>query len=203
MQLPTRSKLIRALYDRLNLGGVFLGEVACMAAMGSAHGTALVFNFDDEGVEVAAVNDFSLVSSAVEYHPLPPLKSSNTDDISSILSNRNDITGLSLIDVIESVLRRVESDRRSITLNNLILNGKFHVPFQDLCFNLHKIIASSSILAVSDYPADTQPAAFAFRSIPEYYVDIKETGVEDIAWFGASIAGKYAHSDSKTFIVPK
>lgn len=168
-----------------------------MAAMGSAHGTALVLNFDGEGVEVAAVSEFALVLSATEYYTLASSSQDSKD-----LSERNK-NGLNLVDVIESVLQRVDSDRRSITLNNLILNGHFPVQFSDLCSTLQTILLNSSILAVSDYPADTQPAAFAFRSIPEYYIEIKERGVEDIAWFGASLAGKYAHSDSKTFIIPK
>lgn len=71
IQLPLRSKLIKAIYERLRVAGVFLGELACMATAGSNHGTSLVLNFDDgEGVEIAAVNDFSLVTSAVDYFAL-------------------------------------------------------------------------------------------------------------------------------------
>lgn len=246
VQLPLRSKLIKSIYDRLKVSAVFLGEVACMASLGSAHGTALVFNFDSEGVEIAAVNDFALVTTAVDYFgkPLdlhtelaklikvPNLKEllasfdpanelSKETDVKFTLDNRTiplstfheafqnvfvnqrNSEGLNFLDVIETVVDRVDPDRRSITLNHLILNGIFPLPYPLLVSCLHSALASSPLMAVSDYPADTQPAVMAFRSIPDYYIEIKETGRESIAWFGASLAGKYAHSDSKTFIIPK
>lgn len=242
VQLPIRSKLIKSIYDRLRVSAVFLGEVACMAALGSAHGTALVFNFDSEGVEIAAVNDFSLVTTAVNYFIKPLdicMELPNISNLKELLSSfdpSNDISdetdvkftldnrsiplntfheafqnifvnqrnseGLNVLDVIETVLDRIDPDRRSITLNHLIVNGIFPLPFPLLISCLHSILASSSLMAVSDYPADTQPAVIAFRSIPDYYVEIKETGRESISWFGASLAGKYAHSDSKTFLIP-
>lgn len=244
VQLPLRTKLIKSIYDRLRVSAVFLGEVACMAALGSAHGTALVFNFDTEGLEIAAVNDFSLVTPAVEYfnfpqnwlnnlhiinHPnLKDLLASfdSSQDLSkeidvkftldntviplntfheafeNVFVNQRNSTGLNILDVLETVLDRIDLDRRSITLNHLILNGNFPLPYSLLISSLHHIISSSSLMAVSDYPADTQPAALAFQSIPDYYIEIKETGRDSIAWFGASLAGKYAHSDPKSFIIP-
>ena len=243
VQLPLRSKLIKSIYDRLRVSAVFLGEVACMAALGSAHGTALVFNFDSEGVEIAAVNDFSLVTTAVDYFSksldlnkelLPTISNLKellssfdpSNDLSretevkftldnrtiplnnfheafqSLFVNQRNSQGLNVLDVIETVLDRIDPDRRSITLNHLIVNGILPLPFPLLVSCLHSILASSPLMAVSDYPADTQPAVMAFRSIPDYYIEIKETGRDSIAWFGASLAGKYAHSDSKTFIIP-
>lgn len=244
VQLPLRTKLIKSIYDRLRVSAVFLGEVACMAALGSAHGTALVFNFDADGLEIAAVNDFSLVTPAVEYFNFPKnwlnnlqiVKQSNFKDLlasfdpsqdlsketnvmfaldntvipvntfheafGNVFVNRRNSAGLNVSDVLETVLDRIDLDRRSITLNHLILNGQFPLPYHLLISCLNHIISSSSLMAVSDYPADTQPAALAFRSIPGYYIEIKETGRDSIAWFGASLAGKYAHSDTKTFIIP-
>lgn len=244
VQLPLRSKLIKSIYDRLRVSAVFLGEVACMAALGSAHGTALVLNFDSEGVEIAAVNDFSLVTTAVNYFSfskpldfkkeLPKISNLNellssfdpSNDLSketevkftldnriiplnifhqacqNLFANQRNSQGLNVLDVIESVLDRIDPDRRSITLNHLIVNGIFPLPFPLLVSCLHSILVSSSLMAVSDYPADTQPASLTFRSIPDYYMEIKESGRQSIAWFGASLAGKYAHSDSKTFIIP-
>ena len=251
LQLPLRSKLIKTIYERLNVAGVFLAEVACMAALGSAHGTALVLNFESEGVEVGAVNDFALVTSAVEYFPIGSssfrkelIKSSNliaeNPKILKFYDPNNDpsdpspkftITtiknetftipietfieafrkvfvescglNLNLIDVIESVLERVDFDRRAITLNHIIINGNFIIPYPIICSCLQSILISSPILSISDYPADFQPTAISFRSIPEYYNEIKDRGNDSIAWFGASLTGKYAHSDSKTFIIPK
>ena len=247
VQLPLRAKLIKTIYDRLRVSAVFLGEVACMAALGSAHGTALVLNFDGEGVEIAAVNDFSLVTPAVEYFSFPlsrnlhtelseTLKVSNLKELLASFDANNDLSkvsevkftlnnvtiplntfhtafqnifvnqlnsdGLNILNVIESVLDRVDPERRSIVLNHLILNGDFPLPYPLLTSCLCHILSSSPLMAVSDYPADNQPAVMAFRSIPDYYIEIKETGKDSIAWFGASLAGKYAHSDSKTFIIP-
>lgn len=246
IQLPLRSKLIKSIYDRLKVSAVFLGEVACMAALGSAHGTALVFNFDSEGVEIAAVNDFSLITPAVDYFAKSLdlhselAKSINVQNVKALLAsfdpandlskenevkftldnrtiplntfhevfknifiNQRNSEGLNFLDVIETVVDRVDPDRRSITLNHLILNGIFPLPYPLLVSCIHSTLSSSPLMAVSDYPADTQPSVMAFRSIPDYYIDIKETGRESIAWFGASLTGKYAHSDSKTFIIPK
>ena len=242
-----------------------------MASLGSAHGTALVLNFDGEGVEVAAVNEFCVVSSAVEYFQISDLQdkfedclnigrfqlknlidsydpandlskdvkflsdlnenyttciTTNTTCITNTNPNNTNTTntsiplnkfhssfhkifisdlnekGLNLINVIESILERIEPDRKSITLNHLICTGSFPLPFQLLCSSLNFSLISSSILAVSDYPAESQPTLISFRSIPEYYNEIKEIGRDSIAWFGASLTGKYAHSDSKTFIIP-
>lgn len=256
LQLPLRSKLIKTIYERLNVAGVFLAEVACMAALGSAHGTALVLNFESEGVEVGAVNDFALVTSAVEYFPIGsssflkelikssipiaenpkilksydpnndpsdplPKFTSTTTTTSTIIDETFTIPietfieafkkvfvescglNLNLIDVIESVLERVDFDRRSITLNHIIINGNFIIPYPIICSCLQSILISSPILSISDYPADFQPTAISFRSIPEYYNEIKDRGNDSIAWFGASLTGKYAHSDSKAFIPPK
>lgn len=237
VQLPLRSKLIKSIYERLKVSTVFLGEVACMAALGSAHGTALVFNFDAEGVEISAVNDFSLITSAVGYYAFPSHISlsaelSNKLNISNLSTfdgnvdndlkfgdktvpltsfhevfqnyfiNQRNSEGLNILNVLETVLDRIEPDRRSITLNHIILNGAFPLPYPLLISCLHSILAASPLLAVSDYPADSQPTVMSFRSIPDYYNEIKETGRESVAWFGASLAGKYAHSDSKTFIIP-
>lgn len=237
VQLPFRAKLIKSIYERLKVSTVFLGEVACMAALGSAHGTALVFNFDAEGVEISAVNDFSLITSAVGYYAFPS-QTSLSSELSSKLNiynlstfdgnvendlkfgdktvsfesfqdvfrnyfiNQRNCEGLNILNVLETVLDRVEPDRRSITLNHIIPNGTFPLPYPLLVSCLHSILASSPLIAVSDYPADSQPSAMTFRSIPDYYNEIKETGRESIAWFGASLTGKYAHSDSKTFIIP-
>lgn len=185
VQLPLRAKLIKLIYERLRVAAVFLAEVACMAAAGSNHGTGLVISFDGEGAEVSAVNDFMLVTPATEYF--------QSRDLSPAIVN-----------VIESVLNRVEPDRRGITLNHIILNGNpLPLSNSSLIERLSNLLKSSSILAVSDYPADTQPATFAFKSIPEFYFEIGEEGREHVAWFGATITGKYAHSDSKTFIPPK
>ena len=233
VQLPNRSKLIKTIYERLKIGGVFIPEVACMAAAGSNHGTGLVLNFDGEGgVEVAAVNDFTIVAPAVEYFncnsvlktsllsnafeyfdptissdSILKLSNGSSIPVSTVVtefykvyvSNLNS-DGLNLLNVIESVLDRVDPDRRSITLNHIILNGILPLPYSLLVFCLQSILSSSPILSVSDYPADTQPSLFAFRSIPEFYFEIFESGRDDIAWFGATIAGKYAHADPKSFI---
>jgi hypothetical protein len=246
VQLPLRSKLIKSIYDHLKVSAVFLGEVACMAALGSAHGTALVLNFDSEGVEIAAVNDFSLVTSAIDYFSKPldlhielskTIKVSNLKELFASFDLSNDLSketevkfnldnrtvplnifhrafehffvdernseGLNVLDVIETVIDRVDPDRRSITLNHLIINGVFPLPYPLLVSCLRSILVSSPLMAVSDYPADTQPTAMTFRTIPDYYIEIKETGRDSISWFGASLAGKYAHSDSKTFIISK
>ena len=211
LQLPLRTKLIKALYDVLKVAGVFLVEVACMATAGSNHGTALVLNFDEgEGVEISAVSDFSLLTSAVDYFALNRgLRAHQIKDTESFckvfIETRNE-DGLNLLNVIESVLERVETDRRSITLNHIILNSSspnFPLPYHLLLTTLQSILSTSPLLCTSDYPADTQPASFAFRSIPEFYNELKETGMESVAWFGATITGKYAHADSKTFIPPK
>lgn len=193
------------------MAGVFLGEVACMATAGSNHGTALVLNFDDgEGVEIAAVNDFSLVTSAVDYFALKTRETSRTVKDQEafyklFIESRND-EGLNLLNVIESVLERVDTDRRSITLNHIILNSSapsFPLPYPVLLTTLQSIFSTSPLLCTSDYPADTQPSSISFRSIPEFYNELKETGVEFVAWFGATITGKYAHADSKSFIPQK
>lgn len=208
LQLPLRTKLIKALYERLRVAGVFLAEVACMATAGSNHGTALVLNFDQgQGVEIAAVSDFSLVTTAVHYFALDrgTLIKDHEGFCEMFIETRNE-DGLNFIDVIESVLERVETDRRSITLNHIILNSSapnFPLPYDQLLSTLHSILSTSPLLCTSDYPADNQPATFAFRSIPEFYNELKETGMESVAWFGATITGKYAHADSKTFIPPK
>ena len=211
IQLPLRAKLIKAIYERLRVVGVFLGEVACMATAGSNHGTALVLTFDHgEGVEIAAVNDFSLLTSAVDYFALKESGSGcNLKDQESFyklfIEDRNE-NGLNLLNVIESVLERVDTDRRSITLNHIILNSSsptFPLPYQQLITSLQSILSTSPLLCTSDYPADTQPSSFAFRSIPEFYIELKDTGMESVAWFGATITGKYAHADSKSFIPPK
>lgn len=208
LQLTLRNKLIKLIYERLKFSGVFLVEVACMATAGSNHGTALVLNFDEgEGVEVAAVSDFALLTSAVDYFSLSnEVKHVSLKDEGSFCKHfievRNEF-GLNLLNVIESVLERVECDRRSISLNHIILNASaksFPLPYQDLISALQSILSSSPLLCTSDYPADTQPSHFSFRSIPEFYNEIKECGRESVAWFGATITGKYAHADSKTFI---
>lgn len=209
LQLPLRSKLIKTIYDRLRVAGVFLAEVACMATSGSNHGTALVLNFDQgEGVEISAVNDFSLVTTAVDYFALSANISSIKDqeEFKKLFIETRNVDGLNFINVIESVLERVETDRRSITLNHIILNSSapnFPLPYDQLLQTLQSILSSSPLLCTSDYPADNQPVSFTFRSIPEFYNELKETGRESVAWFGATIAGKYAHSDYKTFIPPK
>lgn len=218
VQLPLRSKLIKTVYERLRVASVFLAEMACMAAAGSNHGTALVLNFDDEGIEVAAVNDFSLVTPAVEYYnrhvtdfykaacPNMSIEDARAH-LESVDIDHNAIAsfkkvyfdecnedGLNLINVIESVLDRVDPDRRSITLNHIILNGILPTSYPILTASLQGILSASSLLSVSDYPAETQPAGFAFRSIPEFYFEIKESGREHVAWFGSTITGKYAHN---------
>lgn len=211
IQLSLRARIIKSIYDKFNFSTVFLGEVACMAALGSAHGTALVLNFESEGIEVAAVNDFSIVASSVEYFPVGSNRfySFSTgrtfetqDDIDMAIEGfikhfvlERSPSGLNLIDVIESVIKRLDSDRRAITLNHIILNGTFVLPYPVLVSCLQAALENSSILATSDYPAESQPTHFAFKSIPEYYNEIMESGRESIAFFGASVTGKYAHSD--------
>lgn len=233
IQLPLRAKLIKSIYERIGVGAVFVVEVASMATLGSAHGTALVFNFDGEGVEIAAVNDFCVIPAAVEYFSFPrevlnddkfsDLVVGNQEDdgdlvvkkasgetveisqlqeqfYSAFVETRN-AGGLNLIDSIESVLERIDPDRRAITLNHIILNGTFPIPsYAAMCSCVTFSLSNSALLAVSDYPADSQPSAFNFRSIPEYYNEIKESGRDVVAFFGATLAGKYAHADPKTYI---
>lgn len=271
VQLPLRSKLIRLIYERLNISGVFLGEVATMASLGSAHGTGLVINIDNEGVEVAAVNDFSLVTTAVDYFPkggnvfISELKNylnSMTTDLclpkhftdnfnenpskataklfhnSTTISQSEDHPALTnftfsdgqcislpsdvflnvfekvfkmtkkddeinLIDLIDSVIDRVDSDRRSIVLNHIIVTGHQISQLPNISACIRNGLIGSTVLSASDYPAESQPTAVSFRSIPEYYHDFKERGKAHIAWFGASLAGKYAFADSKSFIPTK
>jgi hypothetical protein len=263
VQLPTRARIIKTIYERIPVAGVFLGEISVMAALGSAHGTALVFSFDGEIVEIAAVNDFSLIPSAVESCPvdskaifeaikcvLVASVSSMSDDGSLSLSasiqeaiKKDAVAGTkeflsalsfaadrksvliadevplsiepfvdalmgilvdscpSVIDVVCSVLSRVESERRSIVLNHVIVSGEC-VSLELVSGALHHALTRSSGMAVSDYSADTQPTLMAFRGIPDYYHEIKNSAKASIAWFGATLAGKYAFADSKTFIPP-
>ncbi len=264
VQLPTRAKIIKTIYERLPLAGVFLGEVSVMAALGSAHGTALVFSFDRESVEVAAVSDFSLVPSAVESFSvdsnaifeaiksvLVGRVSGMSDDswslpaclqeaiqkdpeagIKELLSSLTlasdrksvligdeaslpvepfaealnaiflDSSCPSLIDVVSSVLSRVDSERRAIILNHVIVSGEC-ASLELVSGALNQALTHSSAMAVSDFSGDNQPTTMAFRGIPEYYHEIKTTAKASIAWFGATLTGKYAFSDSKTFIPSK
>jgi hypothetical protein len=265
LQLSVRSKLIRALADFLPLG-VFLVESACVAALGSAHGTALVVDFSSEGVEVAAVSDFNLITEAVEWVPvvqkgsllenlvaerlleysqntmsdanvlcpadlLHSLKTRPVSTVQRLLESCpaakedsesvqmaegfavpvsllkdcfDDIfmsSTVPLLDVIESVLQRCDADRRPIILNHIILAGPLSAC--KLLRHWFKEAICKHILAVSDFPSDTQPSTMALRGIPDYYQELAERGAGDISWFGATLTGKYAFSDPKTFVSTK
>ena len=65
-QLAIRSKILQRLACILPQG-VFVVESACLAALGSGHGTSLVVNFGDAGVEISAVTDFCLAPSATLF----------------------------------------------------------------------------------------------------------------------------------------
>lgn len=263
VQLPTRAKIIKTIYERIKVAGVFLGEVAVMATLGSAHGTALVLNFDGEGVEMSAVNDFSVLPTTTDYYRLP--SSAMIDAIKGILSShvsgmnedswslpaslqeslQKDLnTGVNeflsmvlvssdhksiligeecsipvevfseafedvfrsesptLMDALASVISRVEADRRAIVMNHVIVTGEFPA-LSLLAAALRRALFNSSVMAISDYPADNQPTTIAFRGIPDYYIEVKDIGLPSIAWFGATLAGKYAFADSRTFIPSK
>ena len=263
VQLPSRAKIIKTIYERIPLAGVFLGEVSVMAALGSAHGTALVFSFEAESVEIAAVNDFSVIPIAVESCPvdssaifeaikdvLVARVSGMSDDSWSLPASlqeaiqKDSVAGTkeflaslsvaadrksvligddvtlsmepfadalvpilvdscpSIIDVVCSVLSRVESERRAIVLNHVIVSGEC-ASLELISGTLHQALTRSSAMAVSDYSADSQPTVMAFRGIPDYYHEIKNSAKASISWFGATLAGKYAFADSKTFIPSK
>lgn len=262
VQLPTRAKIITAIYERLPIAGVFLGEVSVMTALGSAHGTALVFSFDSESVEIAAVNDFSVIPTAVETYPLNSGRISKaikqvleakvsgmsddswnlpnalqealqkdaeeaTRDFLASLSLSTDYKSIligdaslpvepfvealssiftdsfpSLVQTITSVLGQVDPERRGIVLNHVIVSGECDSLELFSC-SLQSFLSQSPAMAVSDYSADSQPTTMSFRGIPDYYHEIKSSAKASIAWFGATLVGKYAFADAKTFVPAK
>lgn len=213
--VPIQAELMRMMFERFNIAGVFFGEAPVMAAFGCGTMNCVVLDVGHSGTECSVVWDGQLVRDASgEKYPvggaelmnvLGPYNANNGwESLDPNSPSVNAALGLFFSQssqgihtlLVNTILPKMDLDRRPQLLESIIITG---LASQIPGLGPRLLVELKGLLPATEYYGDHQGKRVGLKRVPEYYTEVWERATPVAAWFGAGITSKMVFPDQKAY----
>lgn len=210
--VPVQAQLLRLMFERFGVAGLYLGEAPVMAAFGCGTMNCMVVDVGHCGAECSVVWDGQLVR-AVSGERFPVGGKDLVKALGSYSSNGWDSldpespSAKAALDLffanegiqhllVNTILPLMEQERRPALLEAIVVTG---LGSQVPGLGARLLAEIKALLPASEYYGEHQGKKASLKRVPEYYTEVWERATPVAAWFGAGITSKMVFPDPRAY----